>query len=144
MAGASRTQAVGIGMLFYEDGTWGMTTFGVGGVEPPRTFDQMCDAADAVLPEHVAAIRQAEPIGEIAFHKYPTSRWRRYDKLTRFPAGIVPFGDAVVSFNPTYGQGMTMSSWRTVICASHSSHPIRTSPVKPTVPPPRPPTRCGR
>jgi len=66
VAGASRTQPVGIGMLFYEDGTWGMTTFGVGGVEPPRTFDQMCDAADAVLPEHVAAIRQAEPIGEIA------------------------------------------------------------------------------
>jgi 2-polyprenyl-6-methoxyphenol hydroxylase-like FAD-dependent oxidoreductase len=66
--------------------------------------------ADAVLPEHAAAIRQAEPIGEIAFHKYPTSRWRRYDKLTRYPAGIVPFGDAVVSFNPTYGQGMTMTS----------------------------------
>ncbi len=110
VAGASRAQPVGIGMLFYEDGTWGMTTFGVGKVEPPRTFSEMCDVAEAVLPEHAAAIRQAEPIGEIAFHKYPTSRWRRYDKLTRYPAGIVPFGDAVVSFNPTYGQGMTMTS----------------------------------
>jgi 2-polyprenyl-6-methoxyphenol hydroxylase-like FAD-dependent oxidoreductase len=46
----------------------------------------------------------------MAFHKYPTSRWRRYDKLDRFPRGIVPFGDAVVSFNPTFGQGMTMTS----------------------------------
>ncbi len=110
VAGASRKQPIGIGMLFYEDGTWGMTTFGVGGVEPPRTFAQMCDVADVVLPEYAAAIREAEPIGEIAFHKYPTSRWRRYDKLTRFPTGIVPFGDAVVSFNPTYGQGMTMTS----------------------------------
>jgi 2-polyprenyl-6-methoxyphenol hydroxylase-like FAD-dependent oxidoreductase len=110
VAGASRAQPVGIGMLFYEDGTWGMTTFGVGKVEPPRTFSEMCDVADAVLPEHAAAIRQAQPIGEIAFHKYPTSRWRRYDKLTRYPTGIVPFGDAVVSFNPTYGQGMTMTS----------------------------------
>jgi 2-polyprenyl-6-methoxyphenol hydroxylase-like FAD-dependent oxidoreductase len=70
----------------------------------------MCVVADAVLPQHATAIRQAEPIGEVAFHKYPTSRWRRYDKLTRFPAGIVPFGDAVVGFNPTYGQGMTMTS----------------------------------
>jgi 2-polyprenyl-6-methoxyphenol hydroxylase-like FAD-dependent oxidoreductase len=110
VAGATRTQPLGIGMLFYEDGTWGMTTFGVSGVKPPQTFAEMCDAADEILPEHAAAIRKAEPIGDIAFHRYPVSRWRRYDKLADFPRGIVPFGDAVVSFNPTYGQGMTMSA----------------------------------
>jgi 2-polyprenyl-6-methoxyphenol hydroxylase-like FAD-dependent oxidoreductase len=110
VAGASREQPIGIGMLFYEDGTWGMTTFGVGKAEPPKTFDEMCTVADVVLPKQAAAIRQATPLGDVAFHKYPASRWRRYDKLTRFPGGIVPFGDAVVSFNPTYGQGMTMTS----------------------------------
>ncbi|MGZ6778920.1 MAG: oxidoreductase, partial [Mycobacterium sp.] len=47
---------------------------------------------------------------DVAFHKYPTSRWRRYHKMQRFPAGILPFGDAVASFNPTFGQGMTMTS----------------------------------
>ena len=46
----------------------------------------------------------------MAFHQYPTSRWRRYDEMDRFPTGIIPFGDAVVSFNPTFGQGMTMTS----------------------------------
>jgi 2-polyprenyl-6-methoxyphenol hydroxylase-like FAD-dependent oxidoreductase len=111
VAGASREQPLGLGMLCYEDGTWGLTTFGVAKVEPPHDFAGMCALADEIVPAHVAAaIRQGEPIGDVAFHKYPTSRWRRYDKLDRMPAGILPFGDAVASFNPTFGQGMTMTS----------------------------------
>jgi 2-polyprenyl-6-methoxyphenol hydroxylase-like FAD-dependent oxidoreductase len=111
VAGASEEKPLGLGMLCYEDGTWNMTTFGIGKVPPPETFEGMLDLADDLLPEHIsAAMRQAEPLGEVSLHKYPTSRWRRYDKLDRFPHGIVPFGDAVASFNPTYGQGMTMTS----------------------------------
>jgi 2-polyprenyl-6-methoxyphenol hydroxylase-like FAD-dependent oxidoreductase len=111
VAGAFREQPRGLGMLCYEDGTWVLTTFGVAKVEPPRDFAGMCALADEVVPPHIAnAIRKAQPIGEVAFHKYPTSRWRRYHKLERFPAGILPFGDAVASYNPTFGQGMTMTS----------------------------------
>ena len=114
VAGASARQPLGVGMLFYEDGNWNVTTFGVGRVAPPQDFDQICALSDEVLPAHVAAaLRDGTPIGEMVFHKYPTSRWRRYDKMDRFPGGILPFGDAVVSFNPTFGQGMTMTSLQT-------------------------------
>ena len=111
VAGACRDKPVGLGMLLYEDGLWGLTTFGTGRVDPPHDFAGMCALADDILPAHLsAALRHGEPTGEVARHKYPTSRWRLYHDMKRFPAGIVPFGDAVVSFNPTFGQGMTMTA----------------------------------
>lgn len=111
VAGASHDQSLGLGMLCYEDGTWVLTTFGVANAKPPRTFPEMVALADEMLPAHFsAALAHAEPLGEPAFHAFPASRWRRYDKLDRFPAGIIPLGDAVASFNPTFGQGMTMTS----------------------------------
>jgi 2-polyprenyl-6-methoxyphenol hydroxylase-like FAD-dependent oxidoreductase len=111
VAGASREQPLGLGMLGYEDGGWVITTFGVAKVEPPQTFSEMVRLAETLLPDRLhAALKHAEPVGEVAFHRFPASRWRRYDKLDRFPAGIVPLGDAVASFDPTFGQGMTMTS----------------------------------
>jgi len=111
VAGASHDQSLGLGMLHYEDGIWVLTTFGVANAKPPRTFPEMLALADRLLPAHFnAALARAQPVGEPAYHAFPASRWRRYHKLDRFPAGIVPFGDAVASFNPTFGQGMTMTS----------------------------------
>lgn len=111
VAGASHDQSLGMGMLCYEDGTWVLTTFGVAGAKPPTTFPEMIALAVELLPAHFTeALTRAKPVGAPAFHAFPASRWRRYDKLDRFPAGIIPLGDAVASFNPTFGQGMTMTS----------------------------------
>lgn len=124
VAGASHDQSLGMGMLCYEDGTWVLTTFGVAGAKPPTTFPDMLALAIALLPAHFTeALTHAKPVGKPAFHAFPASRWRRYDKLDRFPDGIIPFGDAVASFNPTFGQGMTMTSLQ----AGHLRRALRSS-----------------
>ena len=99
-------------VLGQEGDRWSVSLAGTGAAgRPPLDLDGFrAFAASLASPEIAEALDGLQPLDEGASYRFPANCRRRYERLERFPEGLVVTGDALCAFDPVFGQGMTVAA----------------------------------
>jgi hypothetical protein len=98
---------------------WLVSQYGLGGIRPPRDNAGFVAFARTLSNPALADLLQdAEPLSEPHTLRFPSSIRRHYEEMRDFPQGLLVCADALASFNPTFGQGITVAAKQATLLRS--------------------------
>jgi 2-polyprenyl-6-methoxyphenol hydroxylase-like FAD-dependent oxidoreductase len=109
--------------LALDEHRWIVSQYALSGARPPRDHAGFVAFARTLSsPALAELLEDSEPLSDTRTLRFPSSIRRHYAELREFPSGLLVCADALASFNPTFGQGITVAAKQAVLLRDLCRH----------------------
>lgn len=67
-------------------------------------------ATSLPIPDVADRLAEAMPLSPLRSYRIAEANWRHFERASGLPPRVIPIGDCISSFNPTFGQGMSVAA----------------------------------